>query len=142
MEYLPYYYFAYGMNTNSRQMSHRCSGARSLGPAYLHGYRLVFRLHADIEMDECSSVTGVLWQIDEEHLNQLDFIEGFPNYYLRQRVRVVDDKNEKYTAWVYTMEDQSYRHGPQMPYFNLCMEGYAEHGLSTFQLTDAANNIK
>ena len=87
-------YFAYGSNTHLKQMEQRCPGAVNLGPAYLQDYRLVFRIHADIELCEHSTVAGVLWEIDDNHLASLDRYEGFPAYYLRHRVFVKTTADE------------------------------------------------
>lgn len=133
-------YFAYGMNTNAHEMARRCPGSRVLGKAYLDGYRFVFRGHADVELaDRDDYVVGVLWEIDDRDLESLDVLEGFPDYYLRQRVRVEYDEREL-VAWVYTMEDQSFTSDPHQSYFDMCHEGYEFFGVETQQLFDALHN--
>jgi gamma-glutamylcyclotransferase (GGCT)/AIG2-like uncharacterized protein YtfP len=134
-------YFAYGMNTHPDQMAHRCPGAVSLGEASLPGYRLVFRNHADVELADYSSVSGVLWHVSDDNLAALDLLEGFPDYYLRQRVWVNDVNDRRMIAWVYTMADQDYLQEPSPGYLHLCTEGYIAHGVSTNQLTDALNSV-
>jgi len=134
-------YFAYGMNTHPDQMAVRCPGAVSLGAAYLPGYRFVFRTHADVELADYNTVNGVLWQVTDDDLDALDLLEGFPSYYLRQRVWVTDDNNHRMIAWVYTMADQDYLQEPSAGYLHMCTEGYIAHGVSTNQLTDALNSV-
>jgi len=134
-------YFAYGMNTNPEQMSIRCPGAVSLGSAYLHGYRFVFRTHADVELADYSYVNGVLWQVSDDHLDSLDMLEGFPSYYLRQRVWVNVENEDRVVACVYTIADQDYLREPGAGYLQMCTEGYIAHGVPTNQLTDALNSV-
>lgn len=134
-------YFAYGMNTHPEQMAARCPGSLSLGAAVLPGYRFVFRNHADIELAEDNQVDGVLWRISDDHIAALDVLEGFPDYYLRQRAWVIDNNLNRCVAWVYTMDRQDYLSDPSTGYLQLCTEGYNAHGVDTYQLTDALNSV-
>ena len=133
---MKHYYFAYGMNTNLDSMALRCPGAEVLGAARLEGYRFVFRQHADVELDYDSNVYGVLWAIDDDHLDSLDAFEGFPNYYIRSRAWV-EHGGEWYIAWVYQMNDQSYSCSPSLSYVHMCMEGYNQNGVDTKQIEEA-----
>lgn len=130
------YYFGYGMNTHPDQMATRCPDATLVGVAYLDNYRLVFRNHADIEIDTGSSVCGVLWEVSNKDMIALDRLEGFPRYYLRQRV-LVETTTESYVAWVYSMEDQDYEMTPSQSYYDMCTAGYKHHGVPTAQLVEA-----
>jgi gamma-glutamylcyclotransferase (GGCT)/AIG2-like uncharacterized protein YtfP len=130
------YYFGYGMNTHPDQMAIRCPDATLVGVAYLDNYRLVFRNHADIEIDTGSSVCGVLWEVSDKDMIALDRLEGFPRYYLRQRV-LVETTTESYVAWVYSMEDQDYEMTPSQSYYDMCTAGYKHHGVPTAQLVEA-----
>ena len=129
-------YFGYGMNTNRDQMAGRCPNSKVIGPAILPGYKFVFRGHADVELDWESQVEGVLWDVNDTDLEALDRLEGFPHYYLRQRAWVETDQGYG-VAWVYMMNDQDYESNPTTSYYNLCMEGYKQHGVPTDQLTNA-----
>ena len=132
-----HFYFAYGMNTNPNEMARRCPGSKPVGPAFLQGYKFVFRGHADVELaDDHEYVHGMLWEIDDFDLEALDALEGFPEYYLRQRVKVMHD-SEEHVAWVYTMQDQSFEAGPTERYFTMCKEGYQYYEVDTDQLFDA-----
>ena len=81
-------YFAYGMNTNRSEMAQRCPGALSLGHARLVDRIFRFATHADVVKCRGSYVDGVLWTIDDFHLNALDRLEGYPYYYNRRSLRV------------------------------------------------------
>jgi len=129
-------YFGYGMNTNKQQMASRCPDSKVIGAAILPGYKFVFRGHADVELDWESQVEGVLWDISDKCLQALDRLESFPSYYLRQRAWVETD-NGYGVAWVYMMNDQDYVSNPSTHYYNMCMEGYTQHGISKEQLTNA-----
>lgn len=134
-------YFAYGMNTHPDQMARRCPDSLCLGAAHLDGYRFVFRTHADVELSDYDQVSGVLWQVSDDDLQALDMLEGFPGYYLRQRVWVTDKTGARCIAWVYTMADQDYLQEPSPGYLHLCTEGYIAHGVPTNQLTEALNSV-
>ena len=135
MEYRSYY-FGYGMNTHPEQMAKRCPDATLVGVAYLNDYRLVFRNHADVEINPGTIVSGVLWEVSDKDMIALDRLEGFPSYYLRHRV-LVETQTESYIAWVYSMNDQDYELTPSTSYYDMCTEGYKHHGVPTAQLVEA-----
>ena len=59
-------YLAYGSNMNLEQMAARCPGAKPLGTAVLHDYKLVFRgsrggAVATVEPHKGGSVPVLLW---------------------------------------------------------------------------------
>lgn len=138
---MKHYYFAYGMNTNLTQMDHRCPGAIDIGPARLEGYKLVFRRHADVELEYGSDVNGLLWEITDEHLRSLDEFEGFPQYYIRSRAWVQHD-GKWYVAWIYQMTDQTYLDEPSNFYLSSCIEGYEQNGIDVSQLHSALEESK
>ncbi len=138
---MKHYYFAYGMNTNLDSMSNRCPAAELLGPARLDGYRFVFRRHADVELSYNDSVDGVLWSIDDDDLDSLDVLEGFPNYYIRSRAWV-EHNDRWYIAWVYQMQDQSYLCEPSPSYVEMCLEGYSQNNVNNRQILDLLETSK
>jgi gamma-glutamylcyclotransferase (GGCT)/AIG2-like uncharacterized protein YtfP len=133
-------YFAYGMNTNLEQMSGRCPGAVSLGPAWINDYEFVFRTHADIARSPGSICYGVLWDITPAHLKALDALEGYPYYYTRFRVRVNLGDRFVY-ALTYQMNDQTYIQEPGAGYLEMVTEGYQQNGVPTNQIDHAINMI-
>lgn len=133
-------YFAYGMNTNLDQMSGRCPGAVSLGPAWIDDYEFVFRTHADIEKSTGSICYGVLWDITPAHLKSLDALEGYPYYYTRFRVRVNLGDHSVY-ALTYQMNDQSYIQEPGVGYLEMVRGGYEQNGVPTAQIDRAINMV-
>ena len=126
-------YFAYGMNTNRRGMTQRCPGALSLGHARLIDYSFRFATHADVVKCKGSYVDGVLWTIDNFHLNSLDLLEGFPYYYNRRALRVAHE-DRIVMAETYYMQPGNLDNLPGQGYFDMVVEGYKEHKVPTEQL--------
>ena len=133
-------YFAYGMNTNLDQMAGRCPGAVSLGPAWIDDYEFVFRAHADIQKSPGGMCYGVLWEIDERHLQALDALEGFPYYYTRFHVKVNTGDCFVF-ALTYQMNDQSCIQEPGSGYLEMVREGYIQNGVPTNQIDQAINMV-
>lgn len=77
-------------------MASRCPGATVVGLATLPGHTLAFVVDetgydggvATVVPDESSTVTGVLWEIDETHLQALDEWETYPVAYDRHPITV------------------------------------------------------
>ncbi len=126
-------YFAYGMNTNTQGMAHRCPGAVAFGCATLEGHRFRFAGPADVQRDRHSDVEGVLWDITEECLASLDVLEGYPYYYDRKWARVWF-QGQECQALVYYMQPGHKNSPPSSGYFNMVLEGYEEFGVPTRQL--------
>ena len=95
------YYFAYGSNMNLEQMKYRCPAAEVVENVRLENYRLAFRGRAPgngvatVLPEKGSYVEGVLWKITEACEKNLDFYEGFPNFYGKETIQVKDQ------AWRY-----------------------------------------
>jgi gamma-glutamylcyclotransferase (GGCT)/AIG2-like uncharacterized protein YtfP len=123
-------------------MAQRCPGAQRVGAGYLEGYRFVFRQHADVELgNPDDDVQGVVWMIDDEHLDSLDMFEGFPHYYLRCKAWVHSDELGWIKAWIYTMADQDYSAVPSNSYVSMCREGYLQNRVSTRQIDEALEKL-
>ena len=105
------FYFAYGMNTNRSSMTWRCPGAISFGHARLLDHEFRFSHHADVIVHLGESVDGVLWLIDEDHLADLDVLEGYPSYYDRA-VLPVEYQGNIIMAECYRMQPDNIRLSP------------------------------
>jgi gamma-glutamylcyclotransferase len=89
-------YFAYGSNIDADQMGDRAPSAVPLGVGRLDGYRLVFNVYsrrweggaANMEPDPQAQVWGVVWDIPDEELGNLDSFAGHPVFYRREQVPV------------------------------------------------------
>jgi gamma-glutamylcyclotransferase (GGCT)/AIG2-like uncharacterized protein YtfP len=141
------YYFAYGMNTNLREMALRCPNATCLGYVVLRDHKFAFRLHADVEYSEGSSVDGVLWEITEQCEDALDRLEGYPYYYDKKGVVVETPSGTnikgmtRLLAMVYFMNDQDTVGFPSQSYYNCLIEGYTANGVPTDQIDEAMNDV-
>lgn len=133
-------YFAYGMNTNSAQMAMRCPGARSLGAAYLPNHEFRFARHADILPTPGFVTHGVLWEITDACLLNLDALEGFPEYYQRKTVTVIHQMQEV-EAMVYYMTGNRPDDMPSTGYVEMLREGYFEHRVPDRQINEALDFV-
>lgn len=122
--------FSYGMNTNNDQMSPDCV---RLGAAHLKGWAWEMLLYANVYVETESICTGILWDINEAALAELDIREGYPTFYNRVLVDVEHCGTIK-QAWVYTMtaeSKESLQHmEPSQHYFDSVIAGYATDGLT------------
>lgn len=126
-------YFAYGSNMNSERMKDRCGADNftDLGKANLAGYDFYFygKGHANIKLYASKMIEGVLWNINEECLKKLDQVEGYPNVYQRQAVKV-NWQNKNILAQVYIVEKDNTTSKPSFEYLQTVLTGAQEHHLS------------
>jgi gamma-glutamylcyclotransferase (GGCT)/AIG2-like uncharacterized protein YtfP len=70
--------------------------------------------YPDYEMSDLGSFPGVflngkfhiegeVWEVDDETMEQLDAIEGYPDFYSRQQTHTTQG-----VAWMYYLDDKSY----------------------------------
>ena len=139
------YYFAYGMNTNIREMTQRCPGAINLGRCTLKGFELKFRLHADIDQVDDSEMEGVLWDITENCERALDRLEGYPFYYDKIEVLVnpatLVDNMTHIVAMAYIMTSKGQEEAPSTGYEDCLIEGYTANGLDVDKLTTKIDSL-
>jgi len=134
------FYFAYGMNTNRSSMTWRCPGAISFGHARLRDHEFRFSHHADVTVSPGKSVDGVLWLIDEDHLADLDQLEGYPSYYDRA-VLPVEYQGNIVMAECYRMQSDNLDCGPSKGYLDMIFEGYREYDICNGQIWSALSRI-
>lgn len=131
-------YFAYGMNTNSQGMAHRCPQAVAFGRAQLLGHQFRFAGPADVQVNRFCRVDGVLWDITEDCLKSLDQLEGYPYYYNRKWAQV-EFNDEICQALVYYMQPGNQNAPPSSGYFSMVLEGYEEFAVPSTQLWKNVN---
>lgn len=129
-------YFAYGMNTDQVGMAQRCPGALSLGHARLQDHAFRFAVHADVVPCADSWVDGVLWVIDQQHLNSLDRVEGYPWYYDRAELEV-EHRERKVKAHCYRMQPGNADAAPTQTYLDSVLRGYEYHKVPTDQVLNS-----
>lgn len=128
------------MNTNLKEMADRCPKAVNLGRCTLKDFELKFRLHADIDQVAGSEMEGVLWDITPDCERALDSLEGYPFYYDKVEVVVIQDQPNQYghthsVAMAYVMTSKGPEQAPSIHYEECLMEGYLENGLNVDKLT-------
>ena len=95
---------SYGSNLNFDQMVYRCPEATVVGIAKLNGYELAFRRgYLTILPKEDASVEGLIWSITDHDESQLDCYEGYPTFYDKETVTVMDADGTPHEIMVYTM---------------------------------------
>jgi len=134
------FYFAYGMNTNRSSMTRRCPGAISFGHARLLDHEFRFSHHADVVVHPGESVDGVLWLIDQDHLADLDMLEGYPSYYDRVILPVLYQGNIV-MAECYRMQPDNIEGVPSRGYLDMILEGYREYHIPNDQVWAALDRI-
>lgn len=134
------------MNTNLDEMSARCPKAINLGRCTLKGFELKFRLHADIDQVEGSEMEGVLWDITPDCERALDSLEGYPYYYDKIEVVVIQDQLNQYghthsVAMAYIMTSKGLEQSPSIHYEDCLIEGYTANGLDVDKLTSKIDSL-
>jgi gamma-glutamylcyclotransferase (GGCT)/AIG2-like uncharacterized protein YtfP len=89
-------YFAYGSNMDPRTIRRAVPDAEVVGPGRLEGFRLEFNVYSDrweggaanLEPDEDGHVWGVVWEVPEGGVEELDTFVGHPTFYRREDVAV------------------------------------------------------
>jgi len=131
--------FAYGMNTNKKQMATRCPAAIAIGAGVIAGYEFRFAGCADIVPNSYSEVHGVLWKITNQCLDALDALEGYPRFYNR-KIICVKHKNQFYDALVYFMTAGHEAWPPGKSYLATVVEGYKSFNVPLRQVNQALNS--
>ena len=122
-------YFAYGSNMDTVRMVERNIDFSQRIHAILKGYSLKFNKvaydnpkegKANIVPDEKGIVEGVLYDISESDLSNLDKYEGYPIHYDRIKVKVQLDDGQEVDAVTYIAQPDKVREGlmPSKDYLN------------------------
>ncbi len=133
-------YFAYGSNLDCAQMQKRCPSTRFRCRAMLRNYQLVFTRYskgrgcgvADIVASSGSEVWGVVYEVNEVDLANLDATEGYrpsrkpaANAYNRREAAVLEDGDPQKPLAVltYFATPQDHPSRPSGDYKRLIVEG-------------------
>jgi gamma-glutamylcyclotransferase (GGCT)/AIG2-like uncharacterized protein YtfP len=130
-------YFAYGSNLSHAQMSQRCPASEPFSPGRLLGYRLVFAgtsdrwggAVADIRPDENWYVQGGIYRMTDPDLEKLDGYEGHPDFYKREKVKLIVPSGEMIEAWVYRMVKKRKIGKPSLSYVETIIRGFFDFDL-------------
>jgi len=131
-------YFAYGSNMHSAQMKERCPSARFLCRAKLPSHRLAFTLKsiergcgvADVLYEEGKDVWGVIYELPEDELRDLDKDESFrpgqpdeQNKYTRENHYLWPEGDAKRAILVTLYRGHPQLDPPSHEYKKLILEG-------------------
>ena len=124
-------YIAYGSNMVARQMASRCPGAKMIGIGRLPAARLEFYVHATIERSEIESdfVPVVVWEIDADDEQYLDWYEGYPDYYTKESMTVQMADGSEITGMIYVMQNIMRVWPPYLTYYKDIEDTYKVLGL-------------
>ncbi|QSZ28052.1 gamma-glutamylcyclotransferase [Aceticella autotrophica] len=104
------WYFAYDSNMDEERIRKRGVNFNERIYGFIKGWRLAFNKvasenpnegYANIEKDDNGIVEGILYQIKEDGLKNLDRCEGVPDHYTREELEVLLGNKEKVAAYVY-----------------------------------------
>lgn len=119
-------YFAYGSNMDTEQMISRCPSATKLLRGYLINYDLAFNRKGSYRSGGVASVVsrqgrkvhGVIYQISEADLEEMDRIED-PDAYYRETLSVWVDQIQSIDCQVYISYPQGGDFTPDPDYLEL-----------------------
>lgn len=148
-------YCAYGSNMSINQMAWRCPNAVVVGTGYIPNYLLMFRgkhdsAYATVQPDYTSErgkgkgVPVVIWEISKEDEEVLDLYEGYPNVYLKGKIKVDMNDGKNVEAMFYIMKNGQDVGMPTGSYFNTVLEGYQDNGIDSeylFKRLEAVSNM-
>ena len=126
-------YGAYGSNLNIEQMALRCLTAKVYSKGFINGYRLLFKgvpknAYATIEPFEGKKVPVLIWELQEEDEEALDYYEGYPRFYEKEVLEVETESGDLIKVMVYIMtdkvEERIQLNAPSQRYLNSIFEGY------------------
>ena len=129
-------YFAYGHNTNTKEMLKRIPEATFVSAATLRNYQLTFHRFAGVEKKAGAKVEGVVWLLPKNTVPKLDYVEGLGVDYKKKVHRVVPSVGASMAAFVYEQLSKPMVMPPNH-YVRWLKKGYAEHGLPQRQISDA-----
>jgi hypothetical protein len=89
-----------------------------------------------VVVDKNSSANCVLWSITQECEQNLDMLEGYPDYYSKKNI-TVEFQGKRIQALIYFMRDREQESLPSQSYLDLVVQGYMENDLCADQLRQA-----
>lgn len=127
-------YTAYGQMLSETMRKTVCPNAKVVGIGILNGWKLVFKIHEDIEPDDCSSVPVLVFEVDDDDVKSLDKLYKRGEYYDVALVNVsvaasINGYVGDVSAFTYIMlpKYESYQR-PDNWYLDSIRRGYTENG--------------
>jgi gamma-glutamylcyclotransferase len=132
------YYFAYGSNLSSKFIRDYTPSAKFTMKADLPNYKVEFRHFSkdlgggisSIVEAPGSLVKGVIYDVPELELEELDILESVPEgTYRRDTYIVMGEDGQWHHADLYRVSTPSGPYTPSTRYVDFMVEGAREHGL-------------
>jgi gamma-glutamylcyclotransferase len=132
------FYFAYGSNLSSNFIRDYTPSAAFVMKADLPNYQVEFRHYSKDFSGGISSiietpgtlVRGVIYEVKESELEELDILENVPEgIYRRDTFRVMGEDSEWHRADLYRVSTPTGPYTPSSAYVDFMIEGAREHGL-------------
>lgn len=132
--------FSYGSNLDGTRMKGRVPSARFVGRSVLDGHVLRFhkrgwkdgtgKANAHATGDAGDAVHGVIWEVDTEHLVDLDRHESGYERELRRFASTVDGERVYVEAWIYLATPEAIDESllPKRWYLDHVIRGARAHG--------------
>tara|TARA_R100001082_G_scaffold37374_1_gene19654 strand:- start:1846 stop:2265 length:420 start_codon:yes stop_codon:yes gene_type:complete len=75
-----------------------------------NGYRMVslgaFPALIPADPDESQDINGEIWDIDKEQFKNVEYLEGYPTFYDRDKLMVKDSQGKEHECFVYFLPDR------------------------------------
>ena len=132
-------HFGYGSNLNLEFLRKYCPGATTVMKAYLPNYEVQFRFYSEKRQGGISTIIekpgnlvhGVIYDVPEKELKELDILESVPQgLYKRETFLVLGEDGGWHQADLYRVSEPKGPFTPSKSYVELMLAGAREHGLA------------
>lgn len=132
------YYFAYGSNLSTKFIRDYTPSATFVMKADLPNYKVEFRHYSSNLGGGISSIVetpgamvkGVIYDVAESELEELDILENVPEgIYRRDTYLVLGEDGHWHRADLYRVSNPTGPYAPSKEYVEFMIEGASEHGL-------------
>ena len=133
------HHFGYGSNLNMEFLRIYCPSAEFVMRAYLPNYEVQFRFWSERRQGGISTIIekpgglvhGVIYDVPEDELLDLDVLESVPQgLYRRETFLVLGDDMEWHMADLYRVAEPKGPFTPSRSYVELMIDGAKDHGLA------------
>jgi gamma-glutamylcyclotransferase len=132
------YHFGYGSNLSQGFLREYCPSAEFVMRAQLPNYEVQFRFYSQRRQGGISTIIeapgelvhGVVYEVPEKEMEDLDVLESVPQgLYRRETFLVLGEDGGWHRADLYRVADPTGPYEPARSYVELMLEGAEAHGL-------------
>ncbi len=133
------YHFGYGSNLNLEFLRGYCPGAQFVMRAYLPNYEVQFRFWSERRKGGISTIIdkpgglvhGVIYEVPDDELLELDVLESVPQgLYRRETFLVLGEDGKWHEADLYRVAEPKGPFTPSKSYVELMLAGAKAHRLA------------